>query len=366
MKVCKEACIKLTISIFSVVCLIITANLFAQQENTGLENAAVYYQKAMDLLKYPESTEVQNKLQGIINGGWKGEDKEIENILEENEPSLNEFQRGVLLKKCDFDFGKNYKYLALKQYPNILKIRKISNLLLLKGRHYEKEESFDKAIDIYLSIFTFARHISQDNSLVGKMLALAVEKNAYIPLNNYLNSKEINKGICQKILTYLEDYEKQHFPARELIEADKAFFVSTMQMSVDGLNDKITQALLNVDRRNRGVALQNEVLRQAQAFADRYYGNFIKAIETNKDSDWEFAINEFNSLRKEVGNTRDSNRTLYDFFGEAGNIEKIANKFVTISLSIFMPNFKKAADTYYLNLNNLSELISLAQTKLND
>ncbi|RKY39427.1 MAG: hypothetical protein DRP75_02135, partial [Candidatus Omnitrophota bacterium] len=94
---------------------------------------------------YPKSREVINKIRGVIKEGWQ-EDKELEELLNQNEISFREFRKGVLLKKCDFDFGKKYKYLIQKQALPLLKIRNLSNLLLLKGRYLEKKGDLDKAI----------------------------------------------------------------------------------------------------------------------------------------------------------------------------------------------------------------------------
>ena len=107
--------------------------------NTGVENAAVYYSRAIDLLKYPDSQEIQDELKGIIQHGWQAENREIENILRQNERCLTEVQRGLLLDTCDFDFGKKYKYQVERELPRLDRIFIISDLLLLKGRYYEKQ-----------------------------------------------------------------------------------------------------------------------------------------------------------------------------------------------------------------------------------
>ena len=76
--------------------LIIPAPLFGQQENIAQEdNAAVYYLKAFDLLKYPETKEFADKVKEIINNGWRDE-KELEKVLIEKEESIPDSRKEFL------------------------------------------------------------------------------------------------------------------------------------------------------------------------------------------------------------------------------------------------------------------------------
>lgn len=351
-----------------------TVNLFAQQENinnTEIENAAVYYLKAIELLKYPDSQEIKNKLQITIKNGWQEENKELENILYQNEVCLNEFKKGLLLKRCDFDFGKKYKYLATKELPPLVKLRDLSNLLFLRARYYEGQGNFNDAIDSYLSLLTFARHISQDNTAVLKIMALKIEENTYVALGYCLNSGKIDKGIYLKILTYLEDYEKQHFPVKQIIDAEKEVFKSNLQL----VGNNIIEAMrgFSEDEKKIATAFADEILKQGIPLADKYYGVFIKAAETNNEDDWQTITAENEELQKEVqiSNIEESLRDI-------GNIiknrpedinEKLASQFAKYTLVLSSGNlliFRKMVDNYYSTLKELKELKSLVNIKIRE
>lgn len=361
------------LTLFGICLIILPANLFAQQGNinsTETENAAVYYSKAFDLLEYPKSEVIKTQLQEVVKNGWQKEYKGLEKILAENESCFDEFKKGLKLEECDFNFSKEYKYLIQKEIPNLLKVRNLSNLLLLKGRYYEKQKDFDEAVNIYLSSLRFAQHISQDNT-VSKMIAIAIEKEAYAPLKQYLDSEKVEKETRLRILNYLTKYEKEHFSAKELVEVEKDFFISNIKMLADEAEQQAEKdSKFNVEKKKTMEALGEEMISQAQELANRYYGNFAKAIETNNEKDWEFAINELDSLQKTlkspISNIKDVSSLLYDAFTKdvEGSKITIARKIVTITLAISIPNFRRAAEHYYLTLKELKEAESLANINL--
>lgn len=377
---------KVYIGIISIVllgiCCAMPAYLFAQGENiknSNKDNAAIYYSKAFDLLKYPfpSEKETYNKLEEIIKKGWQGENKDVEEILKQNEPCLKELKKGLLLKKCDFAFGKEYKYLIVKKLPNVVKARESSNLLLLKGRYYEKQEDFARAIDCYLSSLTFVRHISQANSLFTDLLVLAIEKDIYLPLKDYLNSQEIDKEICKKILSYLEDFEKTHFSARRIIETEKESFISTIHFIMDGAlkevtKDKKEESKPNEDMKRKWENFRSQILKQANELADRYYGNFIKAAQTGNKEDLNFALEEVASIKKEA-QYQGTDEEIFDAVSMlqdavTGKIEqfneKVACKIVIKMLATSsLPYFKKVLDEHSSSLNELKELKLLAKIK---
>jgi len=225
-------------------------NLFAQERNIEditVENAAVYYLKAFELMHYPNSPEVIKKLRRVIKNGWQ-EDKELEELLNQNEMCFKEFKKGVLLKKCDFNFGKKEGLPPELEVVHGFKIIHLSELLLLKGRYLEKKENFDEAIDLYLSLLTFAFHISQDNSLLSQLIALRRKKDVYAILEDYLNSQKATKRNALKILNYLEDYDKQCVSIEQVLEKEKKKFISSLQMIVDNIN---AEKGLNTEERKK-------------------------------------------------------------------------------------------------------------------
>ncbi|RKY31948.1 MAG: hypothetical protein DRP67_01675 [Candidatus Omnitrophota bacterium] len=346
--------------IFLFIFLIVSNTALSSQKNTenqAVENAAVYYLKAFNSLHYPKSMEVKNKINIVIKNGWQADYKELEKLLNQNEICFKEFKKGVSLKKCDFNFGKKYKYLIQKEPPPFLKIIQLSELLLLKGRYLEKKGNYDEAIDIYLSLLTFSLHISQANSTLSQIISLRIEKDTYMLLKNYLNSDKVTRKNAIKISNYLEDYEKNHFSIEDTVEKEKEIFISSVQMLVDKIDsEKNGEKILE---------FKKEILKQAHSLADYYYGLLIKAVKTNKERDWNVVYRKIQNLQKEVKMAGISTEIIGDLTkGRLKNLnKKLANQIVKITLLISFPNIKKMVDSYYLRMKELKELKLLANMK---
>lgn len=342
------------------ICLIMSpVSLFAQEIATDTENAARYYSKAFDLLRYPESEPLKSQLQEVIRNGWQREYEELEKVLSENEACFAEFGKALTFEKCDFNFE-----------PPLLEIKNLSNLLLLEARYYEREAKSDKAVDVYLSSLSFSKHISQDNALVSKIIALAIEKGVYPLLREYMDSGKIDRETLLKALGYLTKYEKEHFPAKELVESEKGFFISTIEVLKDEAVQKARREQgFNEKKLEAAETLGKELIIQAQESAEIYYGNFAKAIETNDDGDWDYATAELETLIKTstsaISHIKDASSILYDAFTEdaEGSTKAVARKVIALTLSIAIPDFKKAARTYYSTLEALKDLRALLALK---
>lgn len=346
--------------------LILAFYLFAQQENINkaeTDNAAIYYTKAFELMKYPEAKEVRNKIRQIIENGWQA-DPEIQGFITDNETSFANFYKGLILPKCDFTFGEKYRYLIQKKIPPFGKIRNLSNLLFLKARYCQKQKDFAQAVDICLFSLSFCRHISFDNTLVSKAMVLAIEKYSYMLLGDYLNSENINKELSQRILNYLEDYEKKHFLVQEIIEPEKESFISAIQLVADNPNEMkdINGEEPSQEVKQKFKLFGNKAIEHARELTNKYFGYLIKAAETNKENDWEFAINEWNKFIEEVQNTKPQ---LSDaFLGKREFDEIYANKTVDILFALipFM-SYKEIVQRYYSNSGQLKELELSAKMK---
>lgn len=332
-------------------------NLFAQQISVDIpetENAAVYYLKVFNLLEYPKSEAIKTQLQEIVKNGWQKDYPEIEKVLAENEGCLSEFKKGVNLESCDFYSGKEYKYLAQRELIGLMKVRNLSYLLWLKVRYHERQNDFDAAAGVCLSLLKFARHVSQDKAMVSRMLALATERGTYAHIKRVLGSGKVTQEIQAGIFNYLTKYDKERFPARELVEFEKDLFMSTVEMSMDEARQKAIKTREHVS---------GEMQNQARELADRYYGNFAKAMETNNDKDWEFATEEFAALKKDSKNTISNiSGMIYEFLTKG---QKVASAKILAKqmLAIAMPDFKRAGREYYLALEELREIESLASVE---
>lgn len=351
---------------FTICVIALPSNSLAQKEtidNVETENAATHYLKAFESLKYPESKRIDALMQSIIRNGWQKDDEILERILAKNELSFIEFEKALLIEKCDFTFGKKYKYLIDKEPIDLIKIKNLFNLLLLKGRSYENQEDLDNAIDTYLSTLILAEHVSQDDTLISKLIALNLEETTYVLLTDYFVVAEINIGGKEKISKFLELYKKVHFLGNELVESEKLFFISTMQMLVDNIQEQVTEKNIRNNKMKSPNAFKADFMNQVNALANEYYGNFAKAIETNQEEDWGFATAEFESFKKETNSTAEmvkdvGNMLFKSIINDTEGYNKVVTRrIVSTTLTVAMPDFRKVAQSYYSTLKKLKLLL---------
>jgi hypothetical protein len=338
-----------------------------------LKNAAWCYNLAFALIKYPDSKDLNNRITQVIQKGWRGQDKELEAILKDNEPAFKEFNRALRQKRCDFDFGRKYKYLIQKEIPTYSKIRSMYRLNLLKARFYESKGRVDDALEAYISNLTFANHIAQDNVMMMRMISLIIEKETCVAFKDFLTSATLSKKKYLKVYDFLLEDERTRFKPEELIEMEKSAFLSLMAMLVDTyIEDSIRQsgAQASSEDKMKVITLGEEAKKQAEQLADMYYGNFSKAIRTNDPQDWDFAVDELNSLIKEAQpKVEDLSGFVKAVFSDSSKgtsdavDKKLANKVVLTMMSLTIPNFRGIGEGYYSAVNQLNELKSLALLK---
>ena len=329
-------------------------------------NAAAHYFKAFDLLKYPESKKLGEEISDIMENGWLHENTEIEKVLEENKLSIQEFKKGTAIEDCDFDSDKEPKYLFQKQFPAPASWRLFS-IIIVKGRYHEKQNDFASAVDLYLSAFIFAQHISQDNLPISKATALVIEFYSLKPLKGYLSKKKIEKQLCDKISRNLNHYHTYRFAAKDIIVAQRQETKSVLKMVADTFMVSVAEKYRHKPEIvQKAAAFRKEFISMANEDLDYYYGNYIRATETNKQKDWEFAISESEDLNKAIQaeiNTDHEGALLRCFLDNLDNPNPQCTEKIRILFVGVIPNYKDIIGQYHKSLAELSEVRSLASER---
>jgi hypothetical protein len=96
---------------------------------------------------------------------------------------------------------------------------------------------------------------------------------------------------------------------------------------------------------------------------DYYYGNYIRATETNKKKDWEFAASESENLKRAVQaeiNADHKSTLLHCFLTNLDDPNPKCTERTRIILMSGIPNYKYIFDQYNRALAELREVRSLA------
>lgn len=326
-------------------------------------NATHFYVKAFSLLVWPSPDlyrDFDRKAKDIIDNGWEGVDKDLENVLAKNQAAIDEFEKAVKLKKCDLTFGKEYKYLVDKEPPYLYlkKGKKLSILVMLKGRHYETQQHFDKAINLYLSCLTLAQHVSQDNTTLSKGFAMLIEKKSCIPLRQYVDSEKARKETCLNIANYLMKYEKERFSLKEIVEDERKVFDSIVDRLVDGFQKETQKAVESDPDRRKTETFIAEFRTRSKQLADKYYGGYAKAMESNDEADWKSVQSEVELLQESsipAIRNREISKLLEEGFTKV-TPEETAKVAARGLLAMTIIKFQGLAESYHSNLKELEEL----------
>lgn len=307
------------------------------------DNAAVYYNKAFELMKnYPD--EIDKKILDVVQNGWKGEDAELEKILAENEPAFKEFEKGLALEKCDFTLGKIYDNPYTQQGVNLLKARSVSSLAILRGRWYERQNNYNQAIKQYLSLLTFSQHISQDKLLVSLIVARAIENMTLRPLQQYLEQKEINIQLCKEILFFLENLEFKRSTLTEVMEKEKGDYLWIGQNLVNDIQKKAVQE----GKSEKIEEFAKTISESFKEFAEIYYSPLILFAQTNSETDKQNFEDKVKTLNKKLSSDTDFSDLLSLIIANpAKRTKNIIDKVAELAAATTLPNIIRASEFYY-------------------
>jgi hypothetical protein len=217
---------------------------------------------------------------------------------------------------------------------------------------------------LYLSALIYAQHISRDNLPISKATALVIEFWSLKPLKGYLNKKKIEKRLCEKISKHLDQYSVYRFAAREIIVAQREETKSVLKMTADTFMVSVAEKYRHKPEiMDKAVAFRKEFISMANQDLDYYYGNYIRAAETNKQKDWEFAISESEDLKKAVEaemNADHRGALLHRFLDNLDNPNPECTKKIRMLFVGVVPSYKNIIDQYHRSLTELSEVRSLA------
>jgi len=171
------------------------------------DNAAFWYQKAfikMYSLIGRNALEIKfERLDKVIREGWDSSlEREIIVLLNKMKPVIELFEKGTSLEKCDFKF-------SLEDPPPFTPFFHLAKLVILKGRYYQKEKDLKDAIDIYLKLLRYTRHLSREKKLGEVVASLVIIRDLLFPaLKEFAENKDLNESSYQRLLSFLDDLER--------------------------------------------------------------------------------------------------------------------------------------------------------------
>ena len=248
-------------------------------------NAAFGYLKADEAIKYPAPGELASRIKQIEETGWQDADGAMLGILQANQPCLANASQASTIAKCDFYFGKRRPD-ELQAAPPYGDLVNLGRLFLLEGIYEEHQKNNAKAVDAFLMPFKIAIRVAQNQDMVASAVATSMSAAAVQSLGSYLNRNPgLAKADLQKIRATLQAFRSRIFPARRFVELAENDWLASVRLAAGNKEAQVPGELSAV------------FLSKARGVGDLYYGKFLKAAESNRESDWADAQDALNELK---------------------------------------------------------------------
>jgi len=327
------------------------------------ENAATYYTKAISSVQYPKSDTLKNRIKKVIKSQWADPDGELSRIIGSNHRTFKYTQKALQYPQCDFYFGKQFRYRIEKEIFQYASLIEVSNLVLLKGKFLEKLRNPIRAKEEYLGVLKMGLHISQDEESIAKAIAISQVGIALSSLNSLVKKSKLKEKDRIKIQVSLIRFKNKFPEPSSFVLSEKDFFISLMDMLVDGTKEQKGKILSTNKMSEDDLEYFSHALRQnSQNLADRYFGNFVKAADSNEESDWSFAQSEFDALMDRNKSKiriflKASQWTIYGILGQQKKYSDEITEFLSETLlSVAIPDMRNIILKQHEN-NEMIEII---------
>lgn len=198
------------ILIFSCGCA--TVPLKGDKPNPMAENAYSNYKSAAELI-VPVDRENYYTLMGVLNRGWREENKNLEKLLSDNEPAFKEFQKGLEKEQCIFPPIKSTEERRAVLYC-LDRFKELVRLLTLKIQFRVYKKDYTKAVQNCLDLVKFGQHLEKTGNSFSKRIGMVIESNGYKNLRDVsFRAKGLSyPHLLEDIQSFKNNIEtRQHF-----------------------------------------------------------------------------------------------------------------------------------------------------------
>jgi hypothetical protein len=219
-----------------------SASLSAPPVTTSLDttpasggNAQEFLVKAGDL--FPSSkkmSDVTVTASNILKSMDYGAAEKLLPEISPCEPVFAEIRKAVT---AELNIGPE-DFRADKQIPNFMRAQMAGKFLAVKGMGLENQKKLNAAVETYLLAVQFGSSFPGKNtSLIQQLMGIAIEKNAYKPLKQFVLNHPEDGIDLKRIVETLEKVELKRMPITESFNAEKKCFEYTLKHRKDYAKD---------------------------------------------------------------------------------------------------------------------------------
>jgi ankyrin repeat protein len=308
------------------------------------ENAAPYYLRAMNDIKFFAKKKVKDKCKAVIASGWK-KDNDIEIYLENRKEAETLVLEGIKKKHCDWSYF--YKTEKEKETVALLldfKLDRIYDLFLLKGRKLQAENRYPQAVEHYFSMLTFLQHINGPELKRIIRASLVAEEKILAAIGEFLDTIKRTAGPKEKyaelyriIDRKFEQYKRKTFSPVALVQSEKEYVLEKLDHFVRRITKsdlKRGAAKIQLDANNAAEEKKHEALlrmvndifiHEGKQMVEHYYQYYINAARSNSKEDWRAADAQLEKLTAEMQKNKEG-LYVYAKLDELEKLEKFSKE----------------------------------------
>lgn len=275
-----------------------------------VQNAAVHYNKAFELLKFPPNNSAERRMTTIMHMGWAkggGQDFIDSFSFPENEACLAEFRKGLEKDICDFFLGEAKVQLPTGDSYRNKSIWYMTCLHLVRARYYESLGKWKEAFTDGVTALHFTRHIAQNLPFIDKVTANNCELRALITLTDIVKKNNIDRDSLALLAKGLAEHEKKRHSAWRIMEDEKTYFHFVI--------DRLSQELTDDEGEKIDADIMKSLKRKVLKSADEYYDLAKTAYESDEEQDWMAVEDEHTNALTATLDARDTIRTVSELEG---------------------------------------------------
>ena len=119
----------------------------------------------------------------VLNRGWTKENKELEKLLSDNEPALEEIQRGLEKDICILPVATNPEEQRAILF-SLDRFKELARLLILKIQFQVYKKDYNKAVQYCFDLIKFGQHLENGGNSLSKRIGMVIESSGYKNLRN--------------------------------------------------------------------------------------------------------------------------------------------------------------------------------------
>lgn len=276
--------------------------LLAKKEETGRDNAMIYYVNASRFMPALPDNNLQERLDRIRSDGWNEEDAKFANpYLALWKPAFGLIRQGVAL---DYAEGLGGSQGPATPAPNFLFAQTAFKMLTMEGRKLESEGRSADALDNYLAALTMARDYgAKGNTLIGHLISAAGINIASRPLSQLARNRVLSPVDAERGYRVARGIDNSRAPLSDAMRTEKEISIQLFTEILGVLDGTVQneQMVKDIEKfaRERNVTKDEVKSRVEQALAG-YEEFWDKTIRAADDPDFVFTEKEREAVLNQI------------------------------------------------------------------